>query len=49
MNKPTYLTPELQAKQDAVSAQIAAARQATQDAEKAQTELNREIREAYRN
>ena len=47
MNKTTYLTLELQEKQDAVDKQIAGARSATQDAARANAELGREIREHF--
>ncbi len=42
-----YLTEELQSKQNEVNSQTAAARQATQDAAKAQAELNVEIRNHF--
>jgi hypothetical protein len=40
-----YLPADLQTKQNEVNSQLAAAREATQAAQKAQAELNAEIRE----
>ncbi len=40
----SYLPADLQSEQNTVSSQLAAARQATQDANKAQAELNAKIR-----
>ena len=47
MNQNNYLSDELQTEQNYVTEQIRVAREMTQAAQKAQAELDREIREAY--
>lgn len=43
----TYLPQTLESKKNDVQSQLAAARQAMQDAQRAQAELDREIREHF--
>lgn len=47
MNESQYLPADLQSKQNEINSQKAAAREATQNARKAQAELDREISEHF--